>query len=522
MKLLNHQSSTTICWTTFVILSLTALTAHADFCGSDDFSSGSANWDAVINDKHASLKVTNGRYEYTATGAGTVRDEVFYRWNVNQGSYTNDWAVQVDVHLSAFPGLTSEQSINMDLVIQEGTNINHLYDVAIDRSNNGAPVMDFYTGLYTDSGATYSTGISNPATNASLRISFDSMAQTLTAWYATNSAANGDTWIPIETINIPSDWGMTAASQFNVGLAVGSGANGSASGSASDIAVTNGQAYFENFVATSSACPTNATPTNGGTITSPTFSGTQGLYDVTGVITNIDEDFLGNRVPANTNNINQDVSITQSAAGALTGGGNTTMTLYTPSDFSGNPGTFTFSATYTARGTLKSSGANEVLSLAFIANASKVNLGDGVNRTLKESITYLITINPTTGTMSGRKAGSASVSGGGSIKILDTSVPEQPAPPPLDWYLSLTSLTSTGTKVTGTGTVNLANGRIFPFTVKGTYSATTATSKLTLTGTSTGGTDSSQGATLTVTMTGNNITGITGSLLGQKVNLSGL
>lgn len=276
MKRKNHQSHAALCWTTSLILSLASLAAHAEFCGTDNFSSGSANWDAVVNDRNASLTVTNSRYEYTATGAGTERDEVFYRWNVNQGSYTNDWAVQVDVHLSAFPGLTSDQSVNMDMVIQEGTNINHLYDVAIDRSNNGAPVMDFYTGLYTDSGATYSAGISNPATNASLRISFDSVAQTLTAWYATDGAANGPTWIPIETIDIPSDWGMTAASQFNVGLAVGSGANGSSSGSASDIAVTSGQAYFENFVATSSACPTSAMPTvtvtvlanpsNGGTV----------------------------------------------------------------------------------------------------------------------------------------------------------------------------------------------------------------------------------------------------------------
>jgi hypothetical protein len=170
--------------------------------------------------------------------------------------------VQVDVHLSAFPGLTSDQSINLDLVIQEGTNINHLYDVAISSANNGGtPALDFYTGLYTDSGATYSTGIPDPTTDASLRISFDSVAQTLTASYATNGAANGYTWIPIETINIPSDWGMTAASEFNVGLAVGSGANGSSSGSASDIQVTSGQAYFENFLATSGACQTNSAPT---------------------------------------------------------------------------------------------------------------------------------------------------------------------------------------------------------------------------------------------------------------------
>lgn len=68
----------------------------------------------------------------------------------------------------------------------------------------------------------------------------------------------------------------------------------------------------------------------------------------------------------------------------------------------------------------------------------------------------------------------------------------------------------------GAATVYLTNGRSFPFTVKGTTKA--GASKLTLTGTGTG-----KGATWTVTMTGtNHITGISGSLLGQKFNRSGL
>ena len=82
-----------------------------------------------------------------------------------------------------------------------------------------------------------------------------------------------------------------------------------------------------------------------------------------------------------------------------------------------------------------------------------------------------------------------------------------------DWQLSLT-LTYSNAKVTGAPAVNLANGRTFPFLVKGTIKNGNA--KLALTGTGEG-----KSAKLTVIMTGSTITAISGSLLGQKVNPRG-
>jgi hypothetical protein len=223
------------------VYSLAALAVHADFNGTDDFSSGSGKWDALISVGTAKLTVTNGRYEYTHTGASTGDDMVWRRWNVNQGSYTNDWSVQVDVHLSDFSGLVSDQQyINLNLGIQDSANGDHAYYVALDRYyDNGATVMDFYSGL---GGIT--TEIRNTTTDAALRISFDSAAKTLTAWYDADGAANGYTWAPMETVGIATGtngWGMTAASQFTVSLVGGSG----------NITVTGDQAYFDNFLATS-------------------------------------------------------------------------------------------------------------------------------------------------------------------------------------------------------------------------------------------------------------------------------
>jgi hypothetical protein len=225
-----------------LIFSLPALVVHADFNGTDYFPTGSAKWDAVAAGGTSKLTVTNGRYEYTHTGASSGNDFVWRRWNVNQGSYTNDWSVQVDVHLNAFSMSSDNQYINLNLAIQDNSNPDLSYAVAIDRYWNGANVMDFYSGL-----GDITTEIANPATDAALRISFDSTAKTLTAWYDADGAANGYTWIPMETVSIASvdnNWGMTNASQFNACLAGGSGY----------ITASSGQANFDNFLATGLVC----------------------------------------------------------------------------------------------------------------------------------------------------------------------------------------------------------------------------------------------------------------------------
>ncbi len=254
-----------------------------------------------------------------------------------------------------------------------------------------------------------------------------------------------------------------------------------------------------------------------GDISSPTYSGTRGLYDFTGLITSIEEDLVGNTSEANTNNhIQQSISVTQSTSGLLSGAGTTTVTLYVSKDFNGNPNTFIYDTDYTVKGSVKSAGTNVLVQYTF-ASEGRTELGDGVLRTVRESMNYRITVRPVEGTMSGVKSGGASASGGGTIKLLNTSIPEQPVPGglPLDWNLSL-NLAADETKVTGTANVHLSNGRDLPFTVKGTYSARSGT-KLTLTGS-----EPKKPAKLKVTLSGDAITGISGKLLGQRVNVTGM
>jgi len=253
-----------------------------------------------------------------------------------------------------------------------------------------------------------------------------------------------------------------------------------------------------------------ATFTQNGSIASPTFSGTQGLYDLTGGFTNLSASFITK--DSSTIDISENLAVVQSVSGTLTSTGTLTTVTIRPSDSD----SFSFPVTATFKGSVKSAGSNLQIAFAFTGQGSAVS--DGSLATYKESVSYSVTVNPATGIETGKKSGTASKSGstGGTVKIIDTTIgPRLFKFAPVGWYLSLTP-TWNGTKVGGAATVYLTNGRSFPFTIKGTTKA--GTSKLTLTGTGTG-----KGATLTVTMTGtNHISGISGSLLGQKFNRGGL
>jgi len=247
-----------------------------------------------------------------------------------------------------------------------------------------------------------------------------------------------------------------------------------------------------------------------GSFTSPTFSGTNSLYDLTGTISNLTVDLTasdGVAVP-----VIQDVSVAQSVTGVITASTtNTTVTVMA------EDGTFTNAATYKMKGAVKSSDKGIIFSDVFTAKSGAFLGGDPTYTDVifTESVTSLITIDPATGTItSDRSTGSATMRLGKKAKAGPLhNLTVQPANfTPVEWNLGLT-LTSTVSKVTGTATVNLANDRSFPFNVKGTTK--NGDSKLTLTGTGIG-----RGATLKVTMSGTNITAVTGSLLGQKVTLS--
>jgi hypothetical protein len=188
------------------------------FGGSDDFSS-STNWSAPtrVVGVGGALTFNNGQLEYTVNPA-SASDTVLREWTANVGSYTQDWMVQVQVHLASL-SLGNAQHANLNLVVvkaADATNdmqqMNRM-SVAIDRYGNGTTTIDdFESDLRAYyGGATYdnrSQEVQNSARNASLRITFNSTTKELTSWYTTD----GTNWSSLQTVNIGSStytWNMS-------------------------------------------------------------------------------------------------------------------------------------------------------------------------------------------------------------------------------------------------------------------------------------------------------------------------
>jgi hypothetical protein len=221
------------------------------FTGSDDLTT-TTNWSApTMRGDGGRLSFINNRLEYTASSP-TGYDVALREWTANVGSYTRDWAVQVDVHLASL-SLSNGQHATLNLIVVNAADATKpkeqmdFMDVGIDRYDNGSTtvpcffsqMVSYYAGTAHDPG---SVGVQNSATDGALRINFNSATKELTSWYDADGAAGGYNWALLQTVNIGSGtytWDMTDSSTFAVLLVGGSA-----------VTLSSGQAYFDNFEAT--------------------------------------------------------------------------------------------------------------------------------------------------------------------------------------------------------------------------------------------------------------------------------
>lgn len=177
----------------------------------------------------------------------------------------------------------------------------------------------------------------------------------------------------------------------------------------------------------------------------------------------------------------------------------------------------TFPATYAISGSLKGTLTRATASSS--ASASGIAPIDGVNRKVTMSVKGNGILDPASQTFVATKSGKAAATGAGSINIAERAVTSAIANTDAfyfrGWRLA-GSLQSSANKVTGTATVYLDSGRAFACSVNGTFSAKKQTTKLNVVGTG-----ASKGIKLTAFLTGNQITRIAGTLLGQKVDVDG-
>jgi hypothetical protein len=195
------------------------------------------------------------------------------------------------------------------------------------------------------------------------------------------------------------------------------------------------------------------------------------------------------------------ITIVEDSQGKLTGAGNVTVSI----DGDNVPGTYVLKGTIT-----RSGGVTKV-------NASVKLSGKGVlqgqQSTYSLSAAYKLDIDPASRTITGTARGSAKASGLGSGPISENFT--DPLPTGMDggWSLDM-NLVPNGTKLGGTSSIHLNNGRSLDLGVKGSYSPKNHKSTITLNGINT-----AKGTTLTVVGNDDALTTMTvkGKILGQVV-----
>ena len=221
-----------------------ALPAQSLF--SDPLSTDASNWIvSPANTGGGATAFTASGLSYTV-GTPTADDRGYRTLNTFAASSTSSWSVQVDIHLAALGGLTTDQFANLNLMVVKASNPN-LFNTsfALDRYNNGSVVRDIDTFVVTNGTSTQLTEVLTATTDATLRIAYDHTIAQLTYDYDSDGAGGGATFLNAHTADI-SAWSMGGAETFAFLLVGSSGTEGAGVGPA--ISATD--AYFQDFVVT--------------------------------------------------------------------------------------------------------------------------------------------------------------------------------------------------------------------------------------------------------------------------------
>ncbi len=221
-----------------VVAILGTCTAFGDFSGGDSLAAQNKKWASFTGfGKPGGGKYAyqNSRLEFLVKSP-TNNDLSILRWTPNKGGYDQDWFIQVDVHLAKV-ALKQGCHTNLNLGVIHTQNPEHGYMAAIDRYRDGRKyVSGFETSTVAGLNDDYQK---SPALDSTLRIHFDSVAQTLTS-----SWKSGSVWKYFPSTRI-ADWEMDKAGTFTAVLAASGG--GDDDGGGKGPVIKSGEAFFSNF-----------------------------------------------------------------------------------------------------------------------------------------------------------------------------------------------------------------------------------------------------------------------------------
>lgn len=201
----------------------------ANFSGSDNFNNNSVDsskWD-LDQGELGEFYELNGRLEFVGN-----TDEAGAIWILNSGSYTEDWSVVCDVHnseVNRIAGMFVEFGPDYSWINIEHHQFADLFSEHLVIAGYAIYDEDEFDEVYVYEG-------SAPITNdtVKLSLSYDSESKTISGAYNI-----GQGFVVVTNFSI-ADIGMTAADTFYLGVYAGT---------ESEISVTPGTLYFDNFVA---------------------------------------------------------------------------------------------------------------------------------------------------------------------------------------------------------------------------------------------------------------------------------
>jgi hypothetical protein len=215
--------------------------AHANFLGSDNFNDNTVDtskWGADYVYGGGTLLETNNRLEYIVADPGGFSG-VERQWILNQGSYIDSWAVQLDVSVGNI-SLSSGNENYTTMALYVG-NVDDPSDdgALIGLSVFGTIGRNFLANFF-NNGSFYGPSVLTDTTSeaAAIRIAFDSVSKLLYLQYDADGSVGGYDWTTLRTEDVTL-WNMTDASLFNVAINVGSGG----------IAILPGMVTADNFLA---------------------------------------------------------------------------------------------------------------------------------------------------------------------------------------------------------------------------------------------------------------------------------
>ncbi|MDP6634075.1 MAG: PEP-CTERM sorting domain-containing protein [Phycisphaerae bacterium] len=209
------------------IMLMTCPLAQANFGGSDDFNDNSKDtslWGDDIIEEDIGVTLTETNQAVYLIGTAEVNYECDYLrpWIKNYWSYTEDWAVQVEVNIpSVALGAGHGVGLSLEVVnLDDPEDYAFVYLLQAEYGGNYGSGRDFIAEVKTNEGTVYGpTFAATSSTNAALRLRWDASDTTLYMQYDSDGAADGFGWTTLDSENLSrdeTDWDMGANSAFGV------------------------------------------------------------------------------------------------------------------------------------------------------------------------------------------------------------------------------------------------------------------------------------------------------------------